>query len=294
MIIPPKRIVISGGGIRVIAHIGALKELHKRDYLKYIREYIGVSAGALLSTMFVLKYSIKQMEELCLGLDFSLIRSIDPDDILNIFASFGCDNGVNLDKVLTSIFRIKGYIPELTFAQAADLGLSSLRIYATDINTSQLIEYSSSKTPSTEIKFALRASMCLPIYFKPILDPTSGHLLVDGGVISNYPIFQLTDSEVEESIGLKFNNKNSEKEEFTGFMDFVNQLMGTYYSPQNGLPEKYKTRTIILPCGDYPSWNFEASIEDRKLLIEIGRKAVIDFIENKKYSCKGLRRYSVS
>jgi predicted acylesterase/phospholipase RssA len=294
MIIPPKRLIISGGGIRVIAHVGAIKELSERGYLKQVREYVGVSAGALLSTMFCLKYTIKQVEEICLGLDFSVIRSLDPESAFNIFETYGCDDGANLDRAISSVFRIRGYIPELTFGQAADLGLHSLRIYAADLNTSKLIEYSAKKTPHTEIKFALRASMCIPVYFQPLVDPDNGHLLVDGGLICNYPINQMTNKEIEESLGLKFNSKIIRKEKFEGFMEFINQLLGTYYSPRISLPIKYKCRTITVPCGEYPSWNFEASAEDRRRLIEIGRSAVVDFIENKMYSYKGLRRYSVS
>jgi hypothetical protein len=104
----------------------------------------------------------------------------------------------------------------------------------------------------------------------------------------------MTNKEVDESLGFKFNSKIIRKEKFECFMEFINQLLGTYYSPQKSLPIKYKCRTITVPCGEYPSWNFEASVEDRRKLIEIGRKAVVDFIENKMYSYKGLRRYSVS
>jgi len=294
MIIPPKRLIISGGGIRVIAHVGAIKELSERGYLKQVREYVGVSAGALLSTMFCLKYTIKQVEEICLGLDFSVIRSLDPESAFNIFETYGCDNGANLDKAISSVFRIRGYISELTFGQAADLGLHSLRIYAADLNTSKLIEFSAAKTPHTEIKFALRASMCIPVYFQPLVDPDNDHLLVDGGLICNYPIDQLSDSEVEDSLGFKFNNKTIKTEKFENFFEFINQLLGTYSLPQNDLPIKYRCRTIIVPCGNYPSWNFEASIEDRRMLIETGRKAIVKFIEKRLYSYKGLRRYSVS
>lgn len=294
MIIPPKRLIISGGGIRVTAHVGAIKELTERGYLKQVREYIGVSAGALLATMFCLKYTVKQIEEICLGLDFSVIRSLDPESAFNILETYGCDDGANLEKAICSIFRIRGYIPELTFGQAAELGLHSLRIYAADLNTSKLIEYSSLKTPHTEIKFALRASMCIPVYFQPLVDPENGHLLVDGGLICNYPIVHLTDREVDESLGLRFNTKIVRTDKFEGFLEFISQLLGIYYSPQKSLPIKYNCRTITVPCGEYPSWNFEASVEDRRGLIKIGRDAVVNFIENKLYSYKGLRRYSVS
>jgi NTE family protein len=295
MIIPPRRLILSGGGIRVTAQVGALKELEKRGYLRFVKEYVGVSAGAFLSTMIVIGYSIQQITEICMGLDFSIVRSFEIENALDIFDTFGCDNGENLEKLLISLFRVKGRDPDLTFGKAAQLGLPSLKMYATDINTSKIIEYSSIHSPDTKIIFALRASMCVPLYFQPIQDPITGHLLVDGAVLANYPIHLLNESEAEESLGILFNDINKEITKFEGFMEFLNQIISSHYIAQNKeIFEKFKIQSIVITCGEYPSWNFEASKEDRKLLIKIGEDSVKNFIHQKGSSYKGLRRYSVS
>ena len=39
----PRRILLSGGGIRGLAHIGALQELERNGMLKGVIEWLGVS-----------------------------------------------------------------------------------------------------------------------------------------------------------------------------------------------------------------------------------------------------------
>ena len=291
MIIPPRKLILSGGGIRVAAHVGALKTLHDKGYLRSIREYIGVSAGALLSTLFVIGYTIQQIEKLCMELDFSVIRNFDPSEALDILEKYGLDSGENLEKLVQSVFRVKGISIDLTFEQAAQKGMPLLRIFATNLNTCSFDEFSLKKTPKTSIIFALRASMCIPLYFNPIEDPVTKHLLVDGGVIANYPIDYLTKDEQEESLGLKFNDVIPTVKTHDSLITFLNQLLSASYINTN-TTNIYYNRTIIIPCGDYPSWNFEASKEDRKLLYDIGCKAVNDFMKRKGEIRH--RRYSIS
>lgn len=295
MLIPPRRLVLSGGGIRVTAHVGALRALEKRGYLKIVKEYIGVSAGALICTMLSIGYSLHQVEELCMGLDFSIMRSKDADLPLDFFETFGCDNGESLHKLLISVFRVKGHNPDLTFADAVKKGFPSLRLFATDLNTCKPIEFSALKTPNHKIRIALFASMALPLYFQPIKDEITGHLLTDGGVVGNYPILHLPESEAEECLGLTFNDTVLNTKEVNTFADFISQLMGAFYVPRNTeILRKYADRTIVIGCGDYPSWNFEASIEDRKYLYKFGEKAVEEFLNKKPSPHLGIRRYSVS
>ena len=42
MLIPPRRILLSGGGIRAVAHLGALQFLESKGLLKAVKEIVGV------------------------------------------------------------------------------------------------------------------------------------------------------------------------------------------------------------------------------------------------------------
>lgn len=297
MIIPPRRIVLSGGGIRAVAHVGALKALYEMKYLSQIREWVGVSAGALICFLFSIGYTFHQVELMCSTMDFGILRSFEPEDALDFFDSFGLDSGENLEKLLKSLLRVKGHSHEMTFEQASKKGLPHLRVYATNLRNCGLVEFSLKKTPNTPLIHALRATMCLPLYFKPVIDTSKKYVLSDGGVLGNYPIHHLTEDEQNESIGLTFDHDKSVVQSIPNLMVFCSQLAASYYVPRNREQiEKHGSRTIIIPCGDYPSWNFEASIEDRKKLMMIGYNSAKMFIKSgyQTKAPRGIRRYSVS
>jgi predicted acylesterase/phospholipase RssA len=297
MLIPPRRIVLSGGGIRAVAHVGALKALHEMKYLSQIREWVGVSAGALICFLFSIGYTLPQVEIMCSTMDFGIVRSFEPENAFDFFDSFGVDSGENLEKLIRSVLKVKGHSPDMTFEEAAKKGLPLLRVYATNLRTCKLVEFSAKKTPKISLVSGLRATMCLPLYFKPVIDSTKKYVLTDGGVLGNYPIHHLSEDEQNESIGLTFDHDKSVVESVNSLMVFCSQLAASYYVPRNREQiEKHGSRTIILPCGDYPSWNFEASIEDRKRLMMIGYVAAKEFIKSgsQQKAPRGIRRYSVS
>ena len=163
MIIPPRKLVLSGGGMRAVAHLGALQVLETNNLLSHVQEYIGVSAGAFLAFCLCIGYSLKELQQIVLSFDFQLIRNITPESIVEFPMSFGLDNGEKLEKLLYSVMRIKGINPDITFDSLPTS--KSLRCYATDVYTFSLREFSHQKTPNIKITTELLASMCLPAYF---------------------------------------------------------------------------------------------------------------------------------
>ncbi len=266
----PKRLVFSGGGIRVTAFIGALEVLEKRGYLTKIKEYVGVSAGGFLAFMLAIGYTIKEIRELIIGLDFNIIRNIEPD-----IDRFGLDDGANFEKLLISLLRIKGLRGDYSFKH---MPFENLRIYATDLNTCKAREFSKILTPDVKLIDAIRASAALPIYFMPVKDPMTGNLLTDGGAINNYPMIHLKGEEIEESLGFTFNFIKTRTSEIKTIMEFTTQLLNTVISNRhiNG----YEHRTVVINKGDYPAWHFEASLDDKEMLMEEGRKAMREYIDN--------------
>lgn len=298
MIIPPRKLVLSGGGMRAVAHLGALQVLEANNVLSQVQEYIGVSAGAFLAFCLCIGYSLKELQQIVLTFDFQLIRNISPESMVEFPLTFGVDNGEKLLKLLHSIMRIKGVSQEITFSELPKE--KSLRCYATDIYRCTLREFSYSKTPNVKITTALVASMCLPAYFVPIEDPETGHLLVDGGVLHNYPMGFLSPEDVQQSLGITFTYEHTNVESIPDVGSFFSQIFACYYMPRSRQSqEKYKDRTILIPCGEIPAWDFEASLEDKQGLIQLGKQATKEFLERKKLGSgkprpKVHRRYSVS
>ncbi len=296
MIIPPRRLVLSGGGMRAVAHIGALQVLEANGLLSHIQEYIGVSAGAFLAFCLTIGYTLKEIQQIVLSFDFHLIRNITPESMMEFPDMFGVDTGEKLLTLLHSVMRIKNVSQEITFAELP----KSLRCFATDIYRCKVREFSREKTPTVKVTTALRASMCLPAYFIPVEDPITGHLLIDGGVMHNYPMGFLSKEEQDQSLGLCFTYDHTNVESIPDIGSFFYQIFACYYMPRSlQAQQKYKERTILIPCGHVPAWDFEAPPEDRQNLIKLGEKAAQDYIEKAKINEFGdrpriERRYSVS
>lgn len=292
-IVPPQRLLFSGGGIRVVSYLGVIKVLHENQLLPHVKEYCGVSAGGLVALMLALGYSLNIIERFCYEYDFSNLRSVEPENALDFLETYGIDTGENLQKLLEKILHHKGFGPNTTFHDLAISGrVMALRVWASDIQFLKPVEFSDSKTPNLPVVFALRATMAIPLYFMPLKHPETNTLLVDGGVLDNYPMSFLTAEEAERTLGIAFEFKNTPIY-INDFSSFISLISIGYYRPSyQNLLNKYKNNTIILPCADYSALNFEASLEDRQQLVAIGRQAAEDFFRSKRLS-PYIRRHSV-
>lgn len=296
MLIPPRRIVLSGGGIRALAHLGALDTLESKGLLNAVKEYVGVSAGAFVGFALVIGYTLQELKLLCSVFDFSLIRNLDPEAALEFPTSFGFDNGENLVKLLQSLLRIKKLPVTMTFAEWSTLHPEGpfLRCFATDLYTTQHREFSAEKTPGVSLIDALRATMSLPAYFIPVKDPETGHVLVDGGILHNFPLAFLPFSERDDSLGISFSYDHITVAEIPDLLTFFSQIFACYYIPRTyALHQRYPDKCIVVPCGHIQAWNFEATQDEREGIMELGRKATEEFLKNLGQK-KPIRRYSVS
>lgn len=283
MLIPPRRIVLSGGGIRALAHLGALEVLEQKNLLKAVKEYVGVSAGAFVGFSLVIGYTIQELKLLCSAFDFSLLRNLDPEAALEFPVSFGFDNGANLMKLLESLLRIKGFPTTLTFGEWIVTHPEGpfLRCFATDLYTTKPREFSAKATPTVSFLDALRATMSLPAYFTPVKDPLTGNMLVDGGILHNFPLAFLPFSEREDSLGVSFSYDHTQVSEIPDLLTFFSQIFACYYIPRTyALHKQHPERCIVVPCGHIQAWNFEATQAEREGIMDLGRKATEEFLQS--------------
>lgn len=294
-LIPPKRICLSGGGIRAVAFLGALEVLHQKQLLRTVKEYIGISAGAFISFGICIGYSFAEMKQIAFEFDFSHIRSLEAESAIDFLETYGFDSGENLMKLLESLLKQKQLPPSLTFEGLQELYPNgpALRCFATDLTTCHAREFSWKKTPDIRVVDALRAAMSLPLYFTPVPDPETGHLLSDGALLDNYPMTFLTPEERKESLGFVFSNTHVENREIHEPFDFLQQMLACVYVPRaRRILSETAENTVILPNGEFPSWHFEASKEDRMRLAATAAEATKRFLEGWKPQ-KPPRRYSV-
>ena len=285
--IPPSHIILSGGGIKCLSYVGAFQELEERNLLKRVNEYTAVSAGAFMAFVYTIGYSLKDICNLVRNLNLSTIQNIDDNLLFSFFDDFGIDNGSNLEKLIESFLRHKGYNRDITFQQLYSIKKVVLRFYAVDLNKSVLKEFSVHTTPNTPIIFALRASMSIPGYFTPLVDRVTGHYYVDGALLNNYPITLVDNTNI---LGISFDYSAVYIDKIETIQSYFNQLISCFYNKLEEIPLKYKEKTIYIKCS-VSTINFFLSEEERVELMEVGRRAVVSYLESS--SQKITRRNSI-
>lgn len=286
----PKRIYLCGGGVNVIAHVGVLKELEERKYLSAVREWIGVSAGALMALCLVIGYTLDEIEHFYLKFDFTNLIDIDsaPGWILN----YGLDTGQKLRKLIEACLHVKGLSDEITFKELCELRGNSYRVFVTDLHDAELIEFSDRKTPDRKVVDAVTASMSLPYYFQPVVDSDSGHFLIDGGTISNYPLYRLTPSELSETLGIYLRTMPPQIKELD-LQDLAFRPVQILLSMRAKFEmRQYMSQTINVELGHRNSINFEIGEDEKQEMIKLGREATLAFFRSRATHIQ--RRFSVS
>lgn len=268
--IPPRRIMLSGGGIKAVSLIGSIKHLSEKGLLHSVKEYCGVSAGAWMALMMACKVPIPVLERLILELDFGVVRNVNSNAIIEFPETFGLDDGSNFVNLLQIIFRT---ILKLDIATTfADLRNSEIkfRCWATDLTMRTSREFSLKETPGARIIDALRATTAIPMYFIPHIDPLTGNMLSDGGIQGNLPLHYLTEDECSETLAIGFttSSETSTPQDLIQFMKAVFDCM--VISRNEDIMERWKHHIMRISTGNYPSWNFEASREDRVMLLNKG------------------------
>ena len=275
--------MLSGGGIKVVALVGSIKAIHEKGFDKAVKEYCGVSAGAWMAFMMAYKIPIEVLERLIMELDFGVIRNVNPDAILGFPETFGLDDGSKFVNLLEIIFRtILKIDPNITFgAMKSDI---SFRCWATDLTKRELREFSKKETPTVRIIDALRATTAIPGYFIPHTDPITGNMLSDGGIQGNLPLHILTDEECAETLAIGFSSGSGKAEKSETPQDLMQFMKAVFdcltHSRNEDVMAQWKHNIMRIPTGNYPSWNFEASREDRLMLLNAGIKSTKAWLLN--------------
>ena len=284
-----RRLYLCGGGTNAIALGGALGYLEQEGSLQFVKEWMGISAGALAAMCLAAGYTITEMKRFLLQFDYQAIT--DPDVATGWLMNMGYDTGNRVQKLLNAILKEKGYADTTTFEQlTAKTGLS-LRVWATNMNKGILEEFSDKKTPTYCVTHAVRASMTLPYYFQPFKCPVSGDTYLDGGVITNYPLSYLTEEERNETLGLLITYTPALIPSLE-FQDFLTRPMYLYTQSRSHQDyEIFKDQTVRIQMDSRSPVEFEITIEQKVVLMELGLKAAKEFLKGYR---RPVRRYSVA
>lgn len=295
-ILPPRRLAFCGGGVRGVAHVGVLQVLESHGLMRCVKEMIGISAGSLFALLYVVGYSLADMKRLALQFDFSLLKTISFENLLEFPLTFGLDRGEALEKLIASILRHQNLPVDITFAQLAAARPLRFRCYATELQGPRVKEFSLEKTPNIPVAYACRASMSLPFLYTPMKDPETHALYMDGGLLNNLPFAFLSPEEIQETLGVMFTmNRKEEAKPIETIFDVLRYMYdAAVIMKSHSFLEHYADRIIKISLEEFSSVNFSVDTEERNAMIQKAEEATKELIFR---PCKWRtqrRRYSVA
>jgi NTE family protein len=276
-----ENLALEGGGVWGIAYAGALEELNKIGILPQIKRVAGTSAGSITALLLALGYKAGDIYKIMSELDFT--KFTDHHSIKQLFSSYGLYKGEFALTLFRSWVAEKLVSENATFENLHDAGGLELRVFASNLNTRQIHEFSYQKTRDVPLADAVRASMSVPLFFSAV--DIGEHLFVDGGAIFDYPLLAFGSEGIKKTLGLAFAGSSSaaagdEVDIEFGFnqpAQFIHRMITVVERIQAPLLSLYgdlRDQTILIDTGEISSLQFKLSKADQEFLIENGRKAV--------------------
>lgn len=210
---------LSGGGIKGVAHIGAIKALEeegiKIDYIS------GTSSGSIVASLYACGYSTEEMYDIFK----KYAKSIKYFEMKNIFKFFK-DLFLYRDIRITglnsgnSIYNLAKYITYAKGIKNINEVQMPLLIPAVNVKSEELYVFYSKNIvglSNNQVKYindielasVIRASCSYPGVFSPF--NYNGELLVDGGISENIPWSELKRVGADKVLSITFKNVEGKK-----------------------------------------------------------------------------------
>jgi len=269
-----EKLLVCGGGFKFYYIYGSIKYLEEINILKNIKEYIGVSAGAMLSLLFAIGYNSSDLEKFFIEFEFD--RLIDPH-IDNLLENKGLDDGELLKIAIQTALSKSNIDPNITFSELYKITNKKLTFVAANVTKVKLQILDHVTEPDMPIWKGISITSALPIIYAPILH--NGEYLIDGGAFDNYPI-QLFQDESILGINLALQIKNIDLNiEFFNYMIKLYTIMHHWNNADK--IDKYKKYTIEIPTYDATEiMNTCITIEEKRKRVKHGYDSAVKYFED--------------
>ncbi len=271
-------LVLSGGGAKGLAHIGALRVIEeagvKIDYIG------GTSMGAIVGALYASGYSATQLDSIFRNIDFESLISDElprnvktfyekedseryainlPFDNFKLTIPQGFSGGQNIyNEMVKYLYHVKD------INDFSKLPIPFVCI-ATNVETGKPVILDRGYLPE-----AIMASGTLPSLFEPAT--IDGKVLIDGGVVNNYPLEEVKKMGADIIIGVDVQHALRDRSELLSATEILFQI-NNYRTVGDMVNKAASTDVYIKPdMSNYSVMDFDLDDE----IIEKGKNAAED------------------
>lgn len=297
---PKVGLVLSGGGAKGFGHIGALKVI---DSLGIKVDYIsGTSMGAVIGSLYASGYSGKQLD--------SLFNEVNFDELINDFIprsskSFFERNNDEEYAVTLPFDDFKIQLPSaISRGQNVFNLLSRLLIHvsdvdrfdqlpipffcvATNIETGEAIIMDQGSLTRSVL-----ASGAFPSLFQPVV--IDDQILIDGGVVNNYPIEELRAKGMDFIIGVDVQDDLANRDDLKTAPDILLQINN--FRTINDMKDKAVLTDIYIKpdISDFNVISFDEGGEIIQKGVEAANEKIEELVALKEQSFRSSKRRHIS
>lgn len=278
---PKVALVLSGGGARGFSHVGVIRELERLGVK--IDIVAGTSMGAMVGGGYASGYSVEQMQDIILGVDWKEMFALRPDrDEINWrrrqddFKGLGTQEiglskkGVLFPDSVVPAQHLEIFLRSITRHVSSVTDLSKLSIpfaaIATDLDTGEAVVMQKDVT----LADAMRSSMSVPGAFSPF--PYKNHVLVDGGLAQNLPVEQAKAMGADIIIAVNAGTPLGKSKDIHSVAGVMGQMIGILTERNVDHSKSLLTEKDILITTDLTGFN-AGDFQKAEAIIEAGEKS---------------------
>lgn len=285
--------VFSGGGMKGYALVGAYQVLEEKGFS--FERTAGTSAGSIIASFIIAGYSGKEMEEIMMEMDTTILlderigSKLPLAKWLLLYWKLGLYKGDKLEEWIAEKLAQKGIF---TFK---DIPHHSFRIIASDV-TNGVIMVLPDDLPkyhidsnSFSVAKAVRMSCSIPYFFEPVkMNQRKPYTyVVDGGVLSNFPMWLFDKDNVIKTrpvIGVKLSENKDElpPRKIDNAIEMFGALFETMKDAHDNryISRKHEKNIIFIPTKNVSATEFDLSLQKKRELIALGRQSAKAFLKS--------------
>ena len=260
-------VVLSGGGAKGFAHVSVLKKLEEAGVrIDYIA---GTSMGAIIGGLYASGYNATELDSVLRVNDLDgLVRDDLPREVSSFYQK------ENDGKYAISLPLVKR---KIELPSAVSKGQSAFNIFsqltehvhevddfselsipffciATNLETGEEVILDKGFLPE-----AIRASGSLPGLLTPV--KVDGKVLVDGGIVNNFPVEMMKEKGVDFVIGVNVSGGLKDIENINSLPEILMQIAG--FQMYNKLEEKIEQADLYIrpELDEFSTFSFDQSQE---------------------------------
>lgn len=278
-------LVLSSGGSKAVAFVGALNALNKNtEILKNIETYVGVSAGSFIALLLILGYEPEEMQKKIFDIDLANLKNTE---FHKIFSLFGVDSGNGfvswVQRLIVEKYGKDTHL--ITMKELYEKTGKKLIVAVTNLSRYKIEYLDYINSPDLIISTAVRMSISIPFFFTAV--KYKDDIYLDGALLDAFPIVNYP---VESTLGIYLKNNTPQdhenyKVEINNMESFAVNLCNCIFTNYDRIriEQYYEKATITINCYEMSAMNFKLNGNDKLKLFTCGYLNTIDYLKKYEY-----------